>query len=44
VHVSGWAGYLGMCGFDLKKYPNLEAWNKACSSRAAFGRIMRPDA
>ena len=44
AHVAGFAGYVGMCGFDLSKYPNLDAWNKACSARPAFGKIMKPDA
>ncbi|MEO7093590.1 MAG: glutathione S-transferase family protein [Polyangiales bacterium] len=44
VHLAGYAGYLGMCGFDLTKFPNVDAYNKTCSSRAAFGKIMKPDA
>lgn len=44
VHVSGFAEYLGMCGFDTKRWPAIEAWVKRCSSRPAHARTWRPDA
>jgi glutathione S-transferase len=42
LHVSGWMAYVGMCGFDLARYPKLEAWAKRASSRPAFARVMAP--
>lgn len=40
LHVAAWTGWLGMIGFDLGKFPALEAFTKRCSSRPAFGKIM----
>lgn len=40
LHVAAWTGWLGMIGFDLGKFPAVEAFTKRCSSRPAFGKIM----
>jgi glutathione S-transferase len=44
LHLAGFIGYLGMCGFDASKWPAIGAWLKVCNSRPALGRVMRPDA
>lgn len=44
LHLSAFAGYVGGSGFDIAKWPGLEAWMKTCTSRAAYGRVMSPDA
>lgn len=43
-HVSSWAHYVMMCGFDLTKYPALHAWMTACNARPAYVKVMKPDA
>jgi glutathione S-transferase len=40
LQVSGWFDYLGMLGFDKKKWPNTNAWTERCSSRPAHARAM----
>jgi glutathione S-transferase len=42
VHASGWVAYVGMCGFDLKRWPNIEAWKQRASARPAFAAAMAP--
>jgi glutathione S-transferase len=42
LHVSGWVGYLGMCGFDLKRWPKISAWEKAASARPGHAVSMTP--
>ena len=44
LHLSAFAGYVGSCGFDIARWPALGAWMKTCTSRAAYGRVMSPDA
>jgi glutathione S-transferase len=44
LHVASYVGYVGMCGFDSKKWPAVDAWVKSCNARPSFGRVMRPDA
>lgn len=44
LHVAGYVGYVGMCGFDVKKWPAIDAWLKSSTSRPAYGRVMGPDA
>jgi glutathione S-transferase len=38
AHVSSWLVYLTMVGFDLAKYPVIQAWNARCSERPANKR------
>ena len=40
VHVIGWTAWVGMCGFDLARYPNLDAWVKRGAARPKFGVAM----
>lgn len=40
LHVAGWVGYLGMSGFDLSKFPAVQAWSQKCQSRPIFGKLM----
>ena len=42
VHVGGWAAYVGMVGFDTKRWPNLTAWLGRCTSRPGFAASMAP--
>ena len=42
VHVAGWAAYVGMCGFDTKRWANLDAWTKRCTARPGFAACMAP--
>jgi glutathione S-transferase len=44
AHVAAFAGYLGASGFEIATWPALDAWMKTCTARAAYGRIMSPDA
>jgi glutathione S-transferase len=44
AHVSSFAGYVAMCGFDTKKWPALDAWVKTCGSRPASERAMKAEA
>lgn len=40
LHVAGWTGYLQMMGFDLSKYPTVQAWTQRSTQRPAFGKLM----
>lgn len=40
VHMIGWTAWVGMCGFDLAKHPNVDAWVKRGASRKGFGVAM----
>ena len=42
LHVSGWAEYVGMCGFDLTKFANVAKWAKTCSARPGHATSMQP--
>jgi glutathione S-transferase len=42
LQVSGWLGYLGMCGCDTTKWKNASAWMKRCSERPAYATAMKP--
>jgi len=42
VHVAGWAAYVGMCGFDIKRFANLDAWTTRCTARPGFAVCMSP--
>jgi len=42
LHLSGWASWIGMCGFDLKPFSSIEAWTKRCSERPGFAAAMTP--
>ena len=42
VHVGGWVAYLGMLGFDAKRWPNIDAWLKTCTSRPGYKTAMSP--
>jgi glutathione S-transferase len=42
AHVASWTAYIAMLGHDLKKYPNIEAWNARCTARPAFKAAMQP--
>ena len=42
LHASGWVSYVGMCGFEVKRWPNLDAWVKKCSARPSFALSMAP--
>jgi glutathione S-transferase len=42
VHGIGWAAYVGMCGFDLARWPNLDAWVKRGAARPGFAASMQP--
>jgi glutathione S-transferase len=44
VHLGGYTSYLGMCGFELKKWPTIEAWVKICTARPACVKVWHPDA
>jgi glutathione S-transferase len=44
LHVAAYVSYVGMCGFDSKPWPALDAWLKSATSRPLFGKVMRPDA
>lgn len=41
VHVIGWTAYIGMCGFDLAKWPNVDAWVKRGAARPGFATAMK---
>ena len=40
VHLASWVSYLGFCGFDSKRWPNLDAWAKRCTARPAYATSM----
>lgn len=40
VHLIGWTAWVGMCGFDLARWPNLDAWVKRGAARPGFGVAM----
>lgn len=40
VHVAGFAGYLQMVGFDVKRWPSVSSWIDRCRARPAFARAM----
>ncbi len=42
LHVAGWVAYLGMCGFDAKAWPNVDAWAKMSVARPTFALAMKP--
>jgi len=42
AHVASFAGYVGMIGFDLKKYPNVAAWHGRATARPGFATSMQP--
>ncbi len=42
LHVSGWVAYVGMNGFDIARWPSLDAWTKRSTSRPGFGLSMKP--
>jgi glutathione S-transferase len=42
VHVGAFVAYAGMTGFDVKKWPNVAAWQGRLTSRPAFGKVMQP--
>jgi glutathione S-transferase len=42
VHLAGWVGFLGMCGFDAKRWPNVDAWAKKCMARPGHAASMAP--
>lgn len=42
LYVASWASYVGMTGFDLKRWPKLEAWLKVVSARPGFGISRAP--
>ncbi|HLM74561.1 MAG TPA: glutathione S-transferase family protein [Polyangiaceae bacterium] len=39
AHVSSWLLYVRMVGFDLAKYPAMQAWSARCSERPANKRV-----
>jgi glutathione S-transferase len=42
LHLAGYVGYLGMCGFDAKRWPNVDAWAKKCAARPGYAVSMTP--
>jgi glutathione S-transferase len=42
LHLASWGAYTGMCGFDSKRWPRLDAWVKKCTSRPGFAVAMTP--
>jgi glutathione S-transferase len=42
LHLAGWVAYLGMCGFEAKRWARLDAWLKRCTARPGFGVSMAP--
>jgi glutathione S-transferase len=42
LHLASWVAFLGMNGFDAKRWPKLGAWLEHCTSRPGFGVSMRP--
>jgi len=44
AHAAGFVAYLGMSGFDTKKWPAIDPWAQTCAARPARARIWRPDA
>ena len=40
LQVSGWVEYLGMLGFQTKKWTNVSAWVERCTSRPAHALSM----
>ena len=42
AHLAGWVSYLGMCGFDITRWPNVSAWTKICTARPAYQTAMSP--
>jgi glutathione S-transferase len=42
AHVASFAAYAGMVGFDLKKYPNLQAWHARATARPGYAKSMQP--
>ena len=42
AHVGAFVAYIGMIGFDLKKYPNIANWQGRITARPAFAAVMKP--
>ena len=42
LHLAGWVGFLGMCGFDAKRWPNVDAWATKCTARPGHASSMAP--
>lgn len=42
AHAASWAEYLGFCGFDSKRWPNVDAWKKRATARPAHAAAMTP--
>jgi glutathione S-transferase len=42
LHLAGFVGFLGMCGFDSKRWPNVDAWAKKCTARPGYALSMAP--
>ncbi|MBX3187804.1 MAG: glutathione S-transferase family protein [Labilithrix sp.] len=42
LHVSGWVAYVGMCGFDLARWPKVDAWVKKAAARPSYAAAMTP--
>ncbi|MDB5218625.1 MAG: Glutathione S-transferase [Myxococcaceae bacterium] len=40
-HLGGIVGYAGMCGFDTKRFPHLQAWLERCNARPAASTVMK---
>jgi glutathione S-transferase len=43
VHLASFVGYIGFSGFDLKTWPNVEAWHTRSTSRPAYALAMATD-
>ena len=41
VHLAGAAAWIGGLGFDLKRWPRVDAWAKRCQDRPAFAACMK---
>ena len=42
VHVAAFAAYAGFLGFDVKKWPNVDAWRTRATSRPGHATAMTP--
>jgi glutathione S-transferase len=42
LHVAGWVAYVGMCGFETKRWPKLEEWLKRATARPGYALSMKP--
>jgi glutathione S-transferase len=42
LQTAGFVGYLGMRGFDTKKWPSITSWLKRCTERPAYVTAMKP--